>query len=174
MLLVFLFGAIGAAATARRRAHVAAQAGAEQVPTSSRHSARQPVDLNRSSPGPSPARPLPAPPAPARPSETRSSAPIVLAAVVGLAFLVLTPALLVIGIGQVRYRRWAVKPTIVWAVLALASMACLLAWGVLARDPGARPTLTMIPSVVFLAPYPILLLVFFTRPRTIASMQRTS
>lgn len=104
-----------------------------------------------------------------------------------LILLVLSAMLLAIGIGQVTYKRWAQKWSVIWGWSALAAIVALsvLAFAVLgpAYDNlfrladkvdglrgfefsggfgtfvGVGSTITM---VLFLAPYPILLIAFFS------------
>ena len=79
--------------------------------------------------------------------------------------------LVVIGIGQLRYRRWALGATLGWAVAALllgvGQIAGFLAW---VPDGEARLGFTF-TWAIFLLPYPVLLLVFFTRPAIKAAMR---
>jgi hypothetical protein len=74
--------------------------------------------------------------------------------------------LLVLGIGQVRYRRWAARGTVVWSIVA---PGLLVAAMVLAIVDSPAAGLSLLPITVMLLPYPILLLVFFTRPRVVGS-----
>ncbi|HXU71645.1 MAG TPA: hypothetical protein VN947_20065 [Polyangia bacterium] len=108
---------------------------------------------------------------------------------------VMSGLLLALGIGQLRYRKWAALWSPRWAIVALGSlvvMAILMTRGMsstmggmfnAAADPGAKATLaagkqvgTAIGAVyasmmvLFYAPYPILLLVYFTRDRVRAAM----
>lgn len=169
LLFLFLIGAAGAGIKAWRQSQVAARARVEQAPPSSSASKGRPVRVEAD---PAPPRPPPARSKGSRARTPGGSAVSVVGGVSALLFLLLTPALLVLGIGQVRYRRWALTPTIIWAVLALFSLGGLV--GMAAADPqeSGGALVGMITSFAFFAPYPILLLVFFTRPRTIAALRR--
>ena len=99
--------------------------------------------------------------------------------------------LLALGIGQLRYRKWAATWTPRWGIVALGSLVIMailvtttfgsLMGGVNAMEGGVNPEAgkqvgKMIGAVyasmmvLFYAPYPILLLVYFTRDRVRAAM----
>jgi hypothetical protein len=102
--------------------------------------------------------------------------------------------LLALGIGQLRYRKWAAVWSPRWAIVALGSLVVMailmtkgmgstvggmfdLAAGPHAPNPAAGKQVgTAIGAVyasmmvLFYAPYPILLLVYFTRDRIRAAM----
>jgi hypothetical protein len=78
-----------------------------------------------------------------------------------------TIALLVIGIGQVRYRRWAARGSVIWSVVVLALFVGSGAWTAIATPLAA---LSLLPTAVVLLPYPVLLWIFFSRERVVASM----
>jgi hypothetical protein len=117
----------------------------------------------------------------------------------GLILTVMSSLLLAIGIGQLRYRRWAGAWSVYWAGLALVALAGMVALSFLLIGPayqkmfdaiargapsGAIPTAfsgsmanifggtSGVMTVLFYAPYPILLLIFFTREHVRASMDR--
>ncbi len=106
-------------------------------------------------------------------------------------YAVLAAALLGLGIGQLRYRRWAAVWTVRWAIVALGAVlvtADLVATtftqsltGMLAAGPnglgaGAQPMSHALGivyaamAICFWTPYPLLLLVFFSRKRVCAAM----
>jgi hypothetical protein len=115
-----------------------------------------------------------------------------------LLLFVMSVLLLVIGIGQVRYRAWARRWSVTWGVAGLVSVAAMVAISMLIISPayGAffdslsrlkpQPGEAIPPSmgamsslfggtfavltVIFYAPYPALMLLFFTRDRVRASM----
>jgi hypothetical protein len=112
--------------------------------------------------------------------------------VVGLILLVMSIALLVIGIGELRYRRWAAVWSVRWGVVALGAtivMAILTSTmfgsgffeGLATANPNADAAAARTAGrfigivygamcVLFYAPYPILLMVFFSRPHVRAAM----
>jgi hypothetical protein len=105
--------------------------------------------------------------------------------------MVMSAALLALGIGQLRYRAWAAVWTVRWAIVALG---CVIVMAILvsqmftggffqmlaAKSPdaavGARQVERMFGAVyaamiiVFYSPYPILLAAFFSRARVRAAM----
>jgi len=111
--------------------------------------------------------------------------------IVSAILAVMSSLLLAVGIGQLRYRKWAAVWSPRWAIVALGSlviMAILMtttmtsSFGSIgnmgnAPNPAAAKTVgTAIGAVYaammvfFYAPYPILLLVYFTRDRVRAAM----
>ena len=77
-------------------------------------------------------------------------------------------ALLAIGVGQLRRRRWALRATRLWSLLGAGS---LIAHTIIALSlwlPGRE----LVPAWIPLLPYPVLQLVFFSRPRVTAAMCR--
>jgi len=117
----------------------------------------------------------------------------------GLALLVMSALLLAIGIGQLRYREWAGRWSVYWAGAALVALAGMVALAFLLIGPAYQRMIEMaahaaptgaLPSsmssslgslfggtfggmmIFFYAPYPILLLIFFTRHGVRASMTR--
>jgi len=113
-------------------------------------------------------------------------------------FVVFSALLLAIGIGQVGYRRWAASWSVLWGWGALLSLVVITvlfvtafgssydrllhAAGEYANDPQVRQLMQgedlgpiaglggAIFMLFFFAPYPILLLAFFTKPRVKDSM----
>jgi hypothetical protein len=115
-------------------------------------------------------------------------------------FFLMSALLLAIGIGQVRYRAWAQRWSVYWGAAGLAGVALLVAISLLVVAPaygqmlealsrikptageGQAPLPSMgalggifggtfaVMSVIFYAPYPALMLMFFTRERVRASM----
>jgi hypothetical protein len=104
---------------------------------------------------------------------------------------VMSSLLLALGIGQLRYRKWAAVWSVRWAIVALGSlviMAILLTTtmrstlgsvGAMAPQPNAKAAgdvgamigiVYAAMMVVFYSPYPILMLVYFSRPRIRAAM----
>ena len=104
---------------------------------------------------------------------------------------VMSALLLALGIGQLRYRKWAAVWSVRWGVVALGAvvvMAILMTTtmrstlgsvGALAETPNpqaARDVGSMIGvvyasmMVLFYSPYPILMLVYFSRERVRAAM----
>jgi len=107
-------------------------------------------------------------------------------------------ALLVIGFGQLRFRRWARRWSVIWGWAALGSLVVMLALTFLIVHPAsermaeamskAAPTgslnhhfyatvaplisgwLTAAMTIASYAPYPILLIKIFSGPRVKASM----
>ena len=115
-----------------------------------------------------------------------------------LILLVLSAMLLAIGIGQVTYKRWAQKWSVIWGWCALAAIVvlCVLAFAILApayddllglanKVGGMRSNFSFsggfgtfvgvgsaITMVLFLAPYPILLIAFFNGKKVRDAMTR--
>ena len=118
----------------------------------------------------------------------------------GLIFTAMSIWLLVLGIGQLRYRRWAANHSAYWGATALISLViiCGLSIGIVgpayqeffesamrslpAEQGSPMPDMgglmgamggigSAIGMVIFYAPYPVLLLAFFSRPMIKASMQ---
>lgn len=117
----------------------------------------------------------------------------------GIVLALVSAVLLPIGIGQVRYRRWARHWTIYWSWLALATLVGLIVLSFVVIAPAFREMLDAVADssvsdahplvfprglggvvgagmsvtlLVFYAPYPILLLIYFTRDRVRAAMNR--
>jgi hypothetical protein len=114
---------------------------------------------------------------------------------------VMSALLLAIGIGQLRYRAWAQRWSVYWGAAGLACVGLMVAISLLVVAPayaqffdslsqikpqggGQAPAPSMGPmagmfggtfaamSVIVYAPYPALMLLFFTRDRVRASMTR--
>lgn len=108
---------------------------------------------------------------------------------------VMSAALLALGIGQLRYRAWAAVWSVRWSIVALGAVVVIavLCVGTFGRSlgeamqmgPGAAQPIPSaaagqmgtvfgavyaVMAVFFYAPYPILLLVFFSRARVRAAM----
>jgi hypothetical protein len=103
---------------------------------------------------------------------------------------VMSAALIALGIGQLRYRAWAAVWSVRWAVVALGVvivMADLMAttftrsiFELASRGSPSPPAMHQLGNVLglvyaamtvfFYAPYPIVLLIFFSRPRVRAAM----
>jgi hypothetical protein len=105
---------------------------------------------------------------------------------------VMSSALLALGIGQLRYRKWAAVWSPRWSIVALGAlvvMAILMTtmmrstfgsigeMGGANRDPHAAQAVGSMIGVVygammvlFYSPYPILMLVYFSRERVRAAM----
>lgn len=107
---------------------------------------------------------------------------------IGLILLVMSALLLAIGIGQIRYKSWARPWTVYWSQAALLSVIGMIAISLMVIGPGYRdmfsaaaakngaaPDMGAFASifggtfsglfVFFYAPYPVLLLAFFTREK---------
>jgi hypothetical protein len=117
-----------------------------------------------------------------------------------LILFLMSVLLLAIGIGQLRYRAWARRWSVYWAVAGLACVVLLVAISMLIVSPayadlldglsrikppnGEAPMPQMgalsgfvggvfaIMAVIFYTPYPALMLLFFTREHVRASMTR--
>lgn len=119
-----------------------------------------------------------------------------------LIMFVMSALLLAIGIGQLRYRAWAQRWSVYWGVAGLVCVALMVAISMLivspayaemfdslshlktqgdgqAAMPGSMSGFGSIfggtfavMTVVFYAPYPALMLLFFTRDHVRASMTR--
>jgi hypothetical protein len=120
------------------------------------------------------------------------------AAPAGLAVAALSAVLLAVGIGQLRYRRWARRAAILWAIAALAVLVALVVVFIAVVGPAqseamrameqARSRLHAVPrfedlgtmvsfsgAVILLfslAPYPIVLLILSTRRFVVEAMRR--
>jgi len=115
----------------------------------------------------------------------------------GVVWVVMSTMLLIVGIGQLRYRRWAARWSVIWGALALVSLVIISAIAVLIIGPAyqrffeamntmtkgggsASPgfnigpvfgVATAISNLIFYAPYPIVLLVVFSQKKNRALMQ---
>lgn len=84
----------------------------------------------------------------------------------GATFVLGTPALLVLGIGQVRYRRWSYRFTLIWSWSALAG---LILSGVMLGIVNANRVASSLSMLLWL-PYPIVMLSLITRPGARAAL----
>ncbi|MCC6623121.1 MAG: hypothetical protein IT385_17820 [Deltaproteobacteria bacterium] len=102
--------------------------------------------------------------------------------------LVMAGSLLAIGIGQLRYRRWARASSIVWALAALVFVAGQVAFHFLVTAPalerllgalakseiasmiGGLGSSSIITTVVLYSPYPIITLVLMRKPEVVEAM----
>lgn len=121
-----------------------------------------------------------------RHEETRGSA--VTSTVV---FSVMSLALIVIGVGQTKYRPWARRWSLVWAALALASLLVVVYQQVAILGPAQERfnlamrelqpasataswlgagTTTLVATLIVDLPYPLLLLWYFRRPQVRVAM----
>jgi hypothetical protein len=115
----------------------------------------------------------------------------------GTMVAVLSALLIAIGIGQVRYREWAQRWTIYWSGAAIVAVVGMVMISMLVIGPAysqmidgmarlgpAKETAmfsgfgsmfgktSAIATVIFYTPYPVLLLIFFSRPNVRAAMNR--
>lgn len=104
--------------------------------------------------------------------------------------LAMSIALIVIGTGQRRYKRWATKATMMWSAAALLFLVVQLIVNLTVMGPAmervfadlgnsmVRDTalrfvkIGMFMSLVMYAPYPIVMLVAFRKPATVAAMDQ--
>lgn len=109
-----------------------------------------------------------------------------------LLMLIMSASLIFIGIGQLKYKKWAVRASITWAVVALLVVVVLGAINFAVLGPAMERAFSDfvadnpdVPDVravraVFSAvstfflildlPYPIILLVFFRKPQVVQAM----
>jgi uncharacterized membrane protein len=113
--------------------------------------------------------------------------------IISVMLAVMSGALLALGIGQLRYRQWAHVWTVRWGIVALGVvviMAIVMAkfftssiFDVMAQNPNTASDQAAMRGVgnafgaiyasmivVFYAPYPILLMIFFSRRHVRAAM----
>jgi len=111
----------------------------------------------------------------------------------------MSAALLIIGIGQLKYRGWARSLSVYWGILALLSLAASVLISLLVVRPAnqalfqelsqaagsgsvdsavnsmlgsfASSPLMILGSLIFYAPYPIILVLYFSRARMRAAME---
>jgi len=116
----------------------------------------------------------------------------------GLIFVIMSSLLLAIGIGQLKYRRWARAASVYWGAAALVCLLIIIGLMVAVVVPatermfeamaqiapeGEMPPIdiggmmgsmgtaaSIFGNILFYSPYPILLLIFFTRPRVQSAM----
>jgi hypothetical protein len=112
-------------------------------------------------------------------------------------FLVMSLALVGIGIGQLGYRRWARRASIAWGIAGLVALVPLLYVYLTIMGPAQAELMTAISSrqvaqmqplfsqigramsgmtavmtLVYYAPYPTILIFVFRRPRVVEAMTR--
>jgi spore maturation protein SpmA len=93
------------------------------------------------------------------------------AAVMFLVLAASAAALVPLGVGQLRYRRWARVTTLIWAVAALVLLVSeIVGFLTVVRDKEAAAGLALLWGIA-LSPYPVLLLVFFSRQAIAEVMQ---
>jgi len=110
------------------------------------------------------------------------------ATIVALVMVAMSVALIVIGIGQRRYRRWAQQGAVLWSCAALVVLMGLFAHQFLVTAPALDEFLRSLAtfsdaslfsgmgvglgfaSLLLYAPYPIILLVMMRRPVVVAAM----
>ena len=68
-----------------------------------------------------------------------------------------------VGIGQVRYRHWSLSGTWVWSVSGIL-VAVASAVGFIMAVPETEPALGFAIMAAFLLPYPVTMMIFFSRP----------
>lgn len=117
----------------------------------------------------------------------------------GLIFTVMSSLLLAIGVGQLRYRRWAGQWSVYWGGAALVALAVMVVISFAVIGPAYQrmfeaigktsPSGTMpvamqssmstlfggtfgVMLLLFYSPYPILMLIYFTRDRIRAAMNQ--
>lgn len=117
----------------------------------------------------------------------------------GVILLSMSIWLLVLGIGQMRYRAWACRQSVTWGLAALVALAAMVAIAVVIVGPAYKQMFeaiahaaphtgdvapTKMPSgmgtmlggsmaammVIFYAPYPILMIAMFSRDHVRAAM----
>jgi hypothetical protein len=108
----------------------------------------------------------------------------------GIVFLLMAAALLWIGIGQLKYRRWAARASVIWGALGLLCVVAMIVNWYMFTGPAMSEFMTAVarrtggpdigavfgPIMVFFlaacyTPYPIVLMAAFSRPRVKAAMQ---
>jgi hypothetical protein len=92
---------------------------------------------------------------------------------IAVAMLSLSPALLFVGVGQARYRRWVAKDTLIWATLAwIATIGFALLMLLEPSDDPSPPVATALSFVFCLGLYPTVLLALFFKRGVRASLVR--
>jgi uncharacterized membrane protein len=106
-------------------------------------------------------------------------------------FVAMSTWLLVLGVGQRRYRQWAARQSVLWAVIALVVLVGVVLMNVFVLGPAgqrmmeatmrqshlpqALGTMTRwlgILGIVFYVPWPIILLATFRQPKIVAAMNQ--
>jgi hypothetical protein len=114
----------------------------------------------------------------------------------GALIAVMSALLIAIGVGQLRFREWARRWTMYWSVAAFLSIGIMILIGMLVIGPAYQEAFSTIGkqaeidaaagiglarmfggtsallSVLLYSPYPILLMIFFSRPHVRAAMTR--
>jgi len=87
-----------------------------------------------------------------------------------LAIAAWSALLIAVGVGQVRYRHWSLSATWVWSASGvLVALVCIVGFAmVLPRTEAAASFAT--PTALLL-PYPVLMVIFFTRPAVKESLK---
>jgi len=103
-------------------------------------------------------------------------------------FLVMSIALLLVGLGQLRYRAWARRWSVGWGIAALVALVPVavimvtvlgpaqaelmrsVAHRMAGPDMSAMGVMSTVMALFFYAPYPIILIVAFRRPAIAAVM----
>jgi hypothetical protein len=104
-----------------------------------------------------------------------------------IGLMVMSAALIVLGVGQRRYRRWARIGSLIWAGLGLGLIATAIAYsyavvqpaweaildGALTGDPEGRSAdWTSVLKYVLFIPYPIVMILVCVGPRVSRAMSR--
>jgi hypothetical protein len=105
-------------------------------------------------------------------------------------FLVMSVWLFVIGTGQRTYKRWAVKQSVIWSVVALVALVGYFIMQMtmvlpalnqfaqeIAHDEIAKPIANLMKVMLFVgsalyAPYPLVLLFNFRKPHIVQAMDQ--
>jgi hypothetical protein len=106
-------------------------------------------------------------------------------------FVAMSTWLLVLGVGQRRYRRWAARQSVLWAAIALVVLVGVVITNIVVLGPAAQRMMdeTMRAShlphaigamtrwlgllgIVFYVPWPIILLATFRQPKIVAAMNQ--
>jgi hypothetical protein len=107
------------------------------------------------------------------------------------AFAVMSLLLLAIGIGQLGYRRWAARASVIWGIAGLVILVGVAVIHFTVIGPATDRMVAQLPSdfgggknpftamgffgglisLLLYAPYPIVLIATFTRPHVVAAMK---
>jgi hypothetical protein len=106
-------------------------------------------------------------------------------------FVAMSSWLLVLGVGQRRYRQWAARQSVLWAAIALVVLVGVVLMNVFVLGPagqrmmeatmrqshlpqalGAMTRWLGILGIAFYVPWPIILLVTFRQPKIISAMSQ--
>jgi len=109
----------------------------------------------------------------------------------GLVFLAMSIWLIVLGVGQRRYRAWAARQSVTWSVIGLVVLVGAMVMHLAVIGPAAGRMMeemmrhtdpamqnpfgpfirfSGIFSIIFYAPYPIILIVTFRKPAVVSAM----